>query len=195
MLHPEHFYHIYNHANGDENLFREERNYYFFLSKVNIYLLPYMKIYAYCLMPNHFHLLVSIRSQHAIAGMFEHSVVYTTLNETEQFEYLYKKISKSVSNLCSSYTQALNKVYGRKGSLFIPNFRSRLVEDDLSFCRLVYYIHYNPVRHGFVSGIGQWKHTSYHALRYDNMTMLEREYVMGLFGGRKGFEDYHVFNA
>lgn len=195
MLHPEHFYHIYNHANGDENLFREERNYYFFLSKINIYLSPYMKIYAYCLMPNHFHLVVSIRSEEEIAAMFDDLEAYTALNETERFNFLYRKISKSVSNLCSSYTQAVNKVYGRKGSLFIPNFKSKPVEDDLSFCRLVYYVHSNPVRHGFVSGIEKWKHSSFQALLSDSVSILEKEYVMAVFGGKKAFADYHVFNA
>jgi hypothetical protein len=45
MLQPDQFYHIYNHANGSENLFHEEKNYYFFLKKVSMYLNPYFNIY------------------------------------------------------------------------------------------------------------------------------------------------------
>ena len=191
MLHPDHFYHIYNHANGNENLFREEKNYYFFLKKASQYLTPYLKIYAYCLMPNHFHLLVSIKSETDIKVLFANSGNYNNLNETEQYNYIYKKISKSFANLCSSYTQSVNKVYHRKGSLFMPNFKSNAVDQDLHFCKLVHYIHANPVHHRFMSDLGKWKYSSFNSFLVEKETALERDFVLGMFGGIKGFLEYH----
>ena len=60
---PDYFYHIYNHANGDDNLFREQENYRFFLQQYAKYINPIADTYAYCLMPNHFHLLVKIKEE------------------------------------------------------------------------------------------------------------------------------------
>jgi REP element-mobilizing transposase RayT len=63
---PETFYHVYNHANGKENLFVNHGNYVYFLKKYSEHLYPYIETYAYCLLPNHFHLLIRVRSEEAI---------------------------------------------------------------------------------------------------------------------------------
>jgi len=191
MLQPGQFYHIYNHANGHENLFLEERNYHFFLSKIKLYLLPVCNLYAYCLMPNHFHLLVSIKNEGEIVKLLESSETFQKLTSEERFTHIEKKISKSFSNLCSSYTQALNKVYQRRGSLFMPNFKNTLVENELAFCNMVYYIHSNPVHHGFVKNITDWKFSSFNSLISEKLTGLERNYVLDAFGGRVAFDNYH----
>ena len=52
------YYHIYNHANWNENIFRDKKNYPFLLEKYNKYIFPVADRVAYCLMPNHFHLLI-----------------------------------------------------------------------------------------------------------------------------------------
>jgi len=57
------FYHIYNHANGSENIFREEENYRFFLQQYDKYLGGAVDTIAYCQMPNHFHFLVRVRNE------------------------------------------------------------------------------------------------------------------------------------
>ncbi|HSM57092.1 MAG TPA: hypothetical protein VK879_13145 [Candidatus Sulfomarinibacteraceae bacterium] len=57
-LAPGTYYHIYNRGINDEIIFKEERNYPFFLKKMAHYILPVAEVYAYCLLPNHFHLLV-----------------------------------------------------------------------------------------------------------------------------------------
>lgn len=60
-MRPLKYYHIYNHANGFENIFIEERNFRFFLEKYQFYILPIAKTFAHCLMPNHFHFLIKIK--------------------------------------------------------------------------------------------------------------------------------------
>jgi len=49
------YYHIYNHANGDIQLFRNEENYRYFLSRYEKYVHPLVDTLSYCLLPNHFH--------------------------------------------------------------------------------------------------------------------------------------------
>ncbi|GHT10354.1 hypothetical protein FACS189432_06850 [Bacteroidia bacterium] len=56
------FYHIYNQGNNHENIFYNDKNYIYFMQKLDRYLSDYLEIYAFCLMPNHFHLLVRIKT-------------------------------------------------------------------------------------------------------------------------------------
>lgn len=60
-LQPGFYYHIYNHANGSENLFLNDENYNFFLKRYTSYIMPVDDTFAYCLMPNHIHFLVRIK--------------------------------------------------------------------------------------------------------------------------------------
>ena len=53
------FYHIFNRGVNSKMVFLSDENFSFFLRKVKLYLIPYFDIYAYCLMPNHFHLLLN----------------------------------------------------------------------------------------------------------------------------------------
>ena len=62
-MQPSTFYHLYNHANGSENLFRNDENYRFFLQKYAKYISTVADTYAYCLMPNHLHFLIKIKSE------------------------------------------------------------------------------------------------------------------------------------
>lgn len=52
------YYHIFNRGNNRENLFREERNYVHFLNLYTYHTVSVAETFAYCLLPNHFHLLV-----------------------------------------------------------------------------------------------------------------------------------------
>jgi REP element-mobilizing transposase RayT len=187
-------YHVFNHANGKENLFSEPANYQFFLAKLSLHVLPVANICAYCLMPNHFHLLVQIKSGTDLlyyfmkTGIDENTGPRSGITD-EQF--LTKKISKSFSNLFNSYTQAFNKMYGRKGSLFMQNMKRQEIKDEASFCKVVHYIHANPVHHGFVKSISEWKYSSYQLFLSTSPTKLNRDIVVKAFGSLDWFIAYH----
>ena len=61
-LEPDSFYHIYNRANGNEKLFASKENYRFFLKRYKDLITPIADSFAYCLLPNHFHFLVRIKT-------------------------------------------------------------------------------------------------------------------------------------
>ena len=65
-LNPEQFYHIFNRGNGGQWIFYQEKNYTYFLEKYKFYMLNYCDTYAYCLLPNHFHLMVKVKSAETI---------------------------------------------------------------------------------------------------------------------------------
>lgn len=56
-----HIYHIYNRGNNSQNIFFTRGNYLFFLQKIRKHILPYADVLAWCLMPNHFHLMVYVK--------------------------------------------------------------------------------------------------------------------------------------
>ena len=60
---PGELYHIYNRGNNKERIYYDERHYRFFLAKVGQYLCPHADLLAYCLLPNHFHMLIRATSQ------------------------------------------------------------------------------------------------------------------------------------
>lgn len=69
-LEPGNYYHIYNRANGSERLFLSDDNYRFFLKKYLQHIEPIVNTYCYCLMPNHFHLLVKVKSEDELIRFF-----------------------------------------------------------------------------------------------------------------------------
>jgi REP element-mobilizing transposase RayT len=144
-------YHIYNRANGNENLFRESKNYHFFLNKFIHHIQPVAETYAYCLLANHFHAMVRVKTRLEVNGI-----------DFQKYETFGKFVSKQFANCFSAYTQSYNKVYKRTGSLFQPNMKRKSVDSDTYFTRLILYIHNNPVKHGFVKNAWDWPYSSIH---------------------------------
>ncbi|MEO8765004.1 MAG: transposase [Ginsengibacter sp.] len=187
---PGSFYHVYNHANGSENLFIEAKNYDFFLERISVYILPFISLHAYCLLPNHFHLLISIKEIDDIKRLESFKIIQMLSNDKLQ-PIIEKKVSKSFSNLFSSYTQSINKVYKRKGSLFMPNMKSVLIEDEAGICKVVHYVHANAVHHGFAKRLSDWKYSSYNGYLSQAATKLSKEAILKIFGSREYFIKYH----
>lgn len=181
------FYHIYNHANGSENLFRSNENYRYFLQQWTKYIEPIAGTYAYCLMPNHIHFLIRTHTEKQVTKNFNFSEELPF----GKFETFQKVVSKQFSNLFSSYTQSFNKMYERRGSLFIPNFKRKEIDSEAYLTALVCYIHRNPIHHGFHTSLDVWKYSSYSAFLYNKPTKLQRDYILTWFNGKEDFIQFH----
>ncbi len=187
MLQLNTYYHLYNHANSSENLFKSDNNYTYFLSKFNQYISPIADTYAYCLMPNHFHFLVKIKDEEIISNLADD---YPLLNP-QGFKNLEGFISQQFSNFFNAYTKAFNKMYDRKGALFLHNFKRKEVNDESYFAKLVHYIHANPVHHGFTAKVEDWKYSSYQSYLSEKETKLKRLDALAWFGGVDAFIQAH----
>ena len=184
---PGMYYHIYNRGNNRENLFLEKRNYPYFLSLYARHIEPIADTYAYCLMRNHLHVSLRIKTE-------DEYLQQQTSRVLETREVLKPKKfnpSQAFSNLFNAYAKAINKGYGRTGSLFEERFGRIPVTNDSYFTNLIFYIHYNPQKHGFVDDFRDWEWSSYHALAGTGETKLKRDEVLSMFNGRKGFEEFH----
>ena len=192
-LEPGRMYHIWTHANGDENLFREDENYTYFLEKYIWHIEPVAETFAYCLMPNHFHLMVRIKGEGEVLEFLRvrKSKPKPTLQGFETLGGFSNVISRQFSHLFNGYTQAYNKVYDRKGSLFIPNFKRKLIDSDNYFGTLIAYIHNNPVHHGFTARPGEWPHSSWHAYLQNKPTKIRRNEGIRWFGNKDEFIRVH----
>ncbi|WP_439482578.1 transposase [Cyclobacterium plantarum] len=171
-MEPGQSYHIFNHANGAENLFREKENYRFFLYQYNKYLEKVVDTYAYCLMPNHFHFLVGVREDLSgfqnLTGLIKHPSKNPAI--------------KGSADFFNSYTKAINKRFERKGNLFVRAFKRTPILSEQQWQEVFLYIHLNPVKHGFVKNHPDWKWTSWH--EYFNpgkVSVLNRDFFLNFF--------------
>ena len=90
--------------------------------------------YAYCLMSNHFHLLIREREE---------------------------SISDTIKRIASSYVYYFNRKYRRDGHLFKERFKSEPVNDMAYFTTLLRYIHQNPVKAGIVENVKDYEYSSW----------------------------------
>ncbi|HET8810944.1 MAG TPA: hypothetical protein VFM65_11845 [Flavobacteriaceae bacterium] len=194
-LSPDHIYHIYNRANGEERLFYNNRNYRFFLKKYVHYLQPVVNTLCYCLMPNHFHFLIRVKSEADLKEVFMEKLKKKNAN-LQGFENLGglipQLISKQYSNFFNSYTKAFNKQHQRNGSLFSQNFKRKEVKDETYLRKLIHYIHYNPIE-ACLTEHYDWKYSSYPAIISTQKTKIAREEVICYFGDLENFEYCHKY--
>jgi putative transposase len=161
-------YHIYNQGNNRQKIFFDRENYLFFLKKIRIYILPYADIIAWCLMPNHFHLMVLVKEESVgVASSDTDAIKQRTIND-------------SIGIMLRSYTNAINKQQKRSGKLFrektkaecvncfngpTPNFINsndvniQFAEDQYPQV-LFNYIHQNPVKAKLVDDEIDWEFSS-----------------------------------
>lgn len=183
------FVHIFNRGNNREKLFRDEQDYRAFLFRLGLTLgfeqnelnkekllaLPYsriritdtkkniFRIHSFCLMPNHFHLLI------------------------EQCKDL--TISKLVSKICTSYAMYMNKKYKRVGHVFQDQFKAVLMEDNPQLMWTSAYIHMNPVKDGLVKNPSEWQWSSYNDYAFErNLPIVHKDLLMGIFDKKDDFK-------
>lgn len=187
------YFHLFNHGNGDDNLFREESDYFNFLDRYKRYVVPIADTYAYCLMPNHFHFLIKIKKKDDIRSFLE--LREEPKRRKTQLEKLEESFSGFISfrlaNYFNSYSKSFNIRYIRKGSLFRENVKRIPVNSTAYLLDLVGYIHCNPIHHDFAKSIEDWEFSSYFEIISKAPTFVLREEVLEWFGGRKGFIAYH----
>jgi putative transposase len=187
LLEPEGIYHIYNHAVGSELLFFNSSNYQHFLNLFKNYLIDYVNVYAYCLMPNHFHFVIQVKSSIDILKIN----LTRILNHNESDKIIPNLISTQFSHVFNSYAQAINKQENRKGSLFNNRFKRKPVTDEIYLQQLIHYIHFNPIALGLCNNITDWQYSSYNAIVSRKPSLISSEKVVELYDDLDNFIFYH----
>ena len=184
-------YHIYNRGNNKENIFFEEKNYQYFLNQFDKYLSAFVDVYAYCLMPNHFHFLIRIKE------------VGNQTSEVSKTPELLEKVSgkrgskkltlleKAFKDFFISYAKSINRQNSRTGSLFQAKFKKKEINNDGYFTTIIQYIHHNPVRAKLCKQYHEYKYSSYNAIIGPGETKIQRKEVLEWFGDRELFIKIH----
>ena len=180
------YYHIYNRGNNSIDIFFDSESYYHFLRLYDKYISPIAETYAWCLLKNHFHILIYIKLDHEID--FD-KLEYSTIEKPNIID-----ASKQFGFLFNAYTQAINKKFNRTGGLFEKPFERKLITSDSYLQNLIYYIHNNPVQHGFVKQISLYPWSSFDSVLSDKPTKLRRKEIIDIYGSKENFVTYHNEN-
>ena len=177
-----HLYHIYNQGNNRQPVFFLHENYLYFMSKIDQHILPYCDLIAWCLMPNHFHLMVYIHTLEVVIETFNSDSLI--LSETITKKLKVRNLNDSIGLMLRSYTRAINKQEDRSGSLFKAHTKSvcltlseeispsflntgfgteiKLRTNDKEYPQICFnYIHANPVKAKLVKNLADWEFSSY----------------------------------
>ncbi len=142
-------YHVYNQGNNKQQLFFTPENYVHFLQYYRKFVAPNTDTLAYCLMPNHFHFLISTKSS---------SLIPKTVGSLD-----LSALSNGIRTMLSSYTQSINRQQDSTGSLFRQKTKAKLIDNgsfNYSFTAF-HYIHLNPLVSNLVSKLEDWEYSSY----------------------------------
>ena len=180
-------YHIYNQGNNKQKIFFNRYNYLFFLKKIRTHILPFADIISWCLMPNHFHLMVLINHNHRkISG--------SSITPKQE-----KSLNESIAIMLRSYTRAINNQNNRSGALFRQKTKSECINcpkgltpsfitdngvtvlhndiPEREYPQVCFnYIHQNPVKAGLVSSPEEWEFSSavdYKGIRHGSLVNQE----------------------
>jgi putative transposase len=140
------YYHVINRGNGQQRIFHKDSDFAVLISLFEDAREKYsVKVYAYCLMPDHFHLLV----KPAIAG----------------------DLSRWMQWLMTSHVRRYHRRYGTSGHIWQGRFKCFIVKEDEHLLAVTRYIEGNPVRSGMVESALEWRWSS-HAVRVTTFGVL-----------------------
>lgn len=214
-LEPEQVYHIFNRGIDKQAIFFSDEHYRFFLQRYGKYLNDYVETFAYCLLPNHFHLMVRVKSVSNILGAIDNDFVrfpmyvlekigikekdlapslattIAALEEQQIHDVICWSVSERMRRFLMSYVKAVNVQMKRSGSLMQKTFRRKRIEEEGYFTQLIGYIHRNPLHHGIHADFAHYPWSSYRSILSEQPTKLSRSAVLDWFGGKEDFILFH----
>lgn len=165
------YYHFYNRGHNRQAVFFEADNYLYFLNGLKKYLVPVVKIVAYCLMPTHYHILVRIKQTSEVLKTSEVSGNEVSL-----------QVSRAMQKFLISYTKAINKRFQRVGTLFQGQFQAKPIQNYHHLLNLCIYMHANPVKDGLVALPEDWIYSNYlEWLGHRAGVLVDREFIQEHF--------------
>ncbi len=159
IQYPGALYHIFTRGNNKKEIFIDSNDYLLFLSIFNEVITKFGWIsYAYCLMPNHYHIFIETPVENLTTGMHQ---------------------------LNNNYSHKFNFFHSRVGHPFQGRYKAILVEKEAYLFRLIKYIANNPVKKKLVSSPEEWPWSSYYEL-FKNKSIsgcVDVKKVLSLFKG------------
>ena len=168
-------YHLFNRGNNKQSIFFEKENYTYFLELVKKHIIPVAEVLSYCLIKNHFHFVIRIKSDDLPAD----------------YKNGKKRLHRPFSNLFNAYSKAINKKYRRTGSLFQEHLKRKEINTEEYLRQVIIYVHLNPSSHELTSNFESFPYSSYKSFLSSKPTLLIRNEVITLFGDIDNFKFTH----
>ncbi len=169
------FYHVFNRGNNKQVIFPQKRNYDFFIGKLKKVLSGHCDMVAYCLMPNHFHLILYIDE--------------TSTGTQVKSRPLLQILEQKLGTLQSSYTRAINIQESKTGSLFQSKIKViELDPEHASTC--FHYVHQNPLKANLASNFSDWPYSSFHEYASPYNGICKKELAFDLLDIPKDSKDF-----
>jgi REP element-mobilizing transposase RayT len=193
QLRGKNYYHIYHRGINKSDLFLTEPDYDHFLTKYKYYLFVAVETYAFCLIKNHIHLLVRVRSAEQQKSLVKKLKTKTTieLHGLNYSEFNVQSASKQFGHLFNSYTKYFNKKYERSGVLYDGRFKRIEVDSENYLTKLICYIHRNPIHHGITVEYTSYPHSSYNEIASREKSFINKRKVFEWMGGKENFKRIH----
>ena len=152
------YYHVFDRGNSKQIIFEDDSDRYRFLSDISDRFARHkVAVLAWCLMDNHFHLMV---------------------------DDPYDNLSKAMQCALTAYAKYFNGKTGRTGHLFDNRYSRVAVESDTQAVQLLDYIHLNPVK-GAIDSLEAYRWSSFRAyqLGYDPFDICDAAPMLDIVGG------------
>ncbi len=162
------YYHIYNRGINGCNIFENSGNYDYFTKLLTKYLSNQVTVFAYCLLSNHFHLVIKVDNDSDI-------------------------VTQKFSNFFNAYAKAFNKQQDRTGSLFEKHFKRIKIQSEEYFRNLTIYVHNNPVKHGITDDFKKYKYSSYGQIIDGTTSIINSKEVIDFFFDLENFKFVHQY--
>ncbi len=149
-------YHVILRSINQQVIFEDSADYYHFINALEEQWIKHgLKIYSFCLMSNHVHLLLKSGDE---------------------------SLSESIRRICDKFVWWYNSKYQRYGSLFAERFKSKVIEDDNNFLAVLRYIHQNPLHAGIESSVGSdYYWNSFSAYSANRWGFVDTQFASSLF--------------
>lgn len=165
-------YHIFNRGINHQKVFIDSQDKRVFLQKFRHYLGDFADVFSYCLLDNHYHFLLRIEDPGSLDSNF----------------------SKQFGKLILSYTHYFNKKYKHSGPIFHRRFKRLLISDENYAKNLIWYIHYNPERHGTCLNFSNYDFSSFKAYLLQSADpLIEESSSQEFFNSRIDLLQFHYF--
>jgi REP element-mobilizing transposase RayT len=187
----EQFYHIYHRAVTGERLFINDSDYVEFLDRYSKYLQPYFNTWAYCLIPNHFHFLVKVKTQDELKVSSEGEKTNASklyLKGKKPFTFL---LENQFSRMLSGIALRHNKKYNRHGPLFDQGIKRVCITSESRIAYQIAYIHHNPIHHNVSKSFSGWKYSSYSTFIDQGKSKIAVNDVLQFLGNIETFHLVH----
>ena len=197
---PNTFWHVFNRGNAKHDIFLDDEDYRFFLSRLKEYLYPPKAAFFLedRLQGSQGSVVAESHTPYMRKGLPPES--FSLLSYAlmpNHYHFLIKQlaqvpISKLISKVCTSYSKYFNKKYDRVGHVFQDKFKAVLVTNDSQLMWLSAYIHNNPKTAGLVEDLQGYQWSSY--LDYMGLrqgTLCDKHFILKMFQGN--IEAYQKF--